>query len=94
MHSMPYVGITENETGDLQFYGGIFAEVFKELARSLNFSFTVTKPSDGEWGSLKDDGTWSGMVGQLQTKQVDFGMYGRLCNCALAIHLDICNSQL
>ena len=74
MHSMPYVGITENETGDLQFYGGIFAEVFKELARSLNFSFTVTNPCDGEWGSLKDDGTWSGMVGQLETKKVDFGM--------------------
>ena len=51
----------------------MFVEVFKELSELLNFTYTVTIPPDGEWGSMKDDGTWSGMVGQLETKIVDIG---------------------
>ena len=67
---MPYVGLSEN---GLQITTGSFGEIFLELSHQLNFSFTVTNPPDGEWGRLKDDGTWSGMVGQLETKAVDFG---------------------
>ena len=67
---MPYVGLSEN---GLQITTGSFGEIFLELSHQLNFSFTVTNPPDGEWGRFKDDGTWSGMVGQLETKAVDFG---------------------
>ena len=49
-------------------------EVFKELSRLLNFSYTTILPRDGEWGAPQDDGTWSGMVGQLHDKIVDIGM--------------------
>lgn len=67
---MPYVDLAEN---GLQITGGTFGEIFIELSHQLNFSFTVTNPPDGEWGAKKADGTWSGMVGQLEMREVDFG---------------------
>ena len=72
--SMPYVSHVQNENGELGLNNGIFVDVFKELSQRLNFSYTVTKPPDGEWGVLKSDGSWSGMVGQLETKEVDLAV--------------------
>ena len=70
LETLPYVGLSED---GLQITKGSFGEIFLELSYQLNFSFTVTNPPDDEWGTSKDDGTWSGMVGQLVTKAVDFG---------------------
>ena len=39
----------------------------------MNFTFTLTPPADGEWGGKLKDGSWSGMVGLLATKQIDIG---------------------
>ena len=71
---MPYVGLQQSDNGKPILDRGIFFETFKELTRLLNFSYETSVPSDGEFGVLKDDGTWSGMVGELHTKRVDFGM--------------------
>ena len=71
---MPYVSLGQSDNGENILDRGIFAEVFKELTKLLNFSYTAILTPDGEWGALKDDGTWSGMVGQLHNKRVDFGM--------------------
>ena len=71
--SLPYVGLRGNGVGDLQIVKGKFGEIFLELSHLLNFSYTLTLPSDGAWGAKMDDGTWSGMVGQLETRQVDLG---------------------
>ena len=38
----------------------------------MNFTYTLTKPSDGQWGVLKN-GKWTGMIGALQRKEVDIG---------------------
>ena len=70
---MPYVGLTQNENDEIILDNGMFVEVFKDLSQLLNFSYTVTSPPDNEWGAMKDDGTWSGMVGQLEAKIVDIG---------------------
>ena len=75
---MPYVSLSDNGAGELQINSGIFGDVFNRLSQVLNFSYTVINPSDGEWGSVKIDGTWSGMVGQLATKTVDFGTQTKL----------------
>ena len=73
--ALPYVSRTQNENGEIHLDNGTFVEIFNELSESLNFSYTVTTPPDGEWGSKKDDGTWSGMVGQLAAKTVDVGRH-------------------
>ena len=38
----------------------------------MNFTYTLRKPSDGQWGVLKN-GKWTGMIGALQRKEVDIG---------------------
>ena len=71
---MPYIGLSQSDNGETIIDRGIFVEVFNEVTRLLNISYTTIVPPDGEWGALKDDGTWSGMVGQLHTKRVDIGI--------------------
>ena len=70
---MPYIGLTKSNEGAIHLDNGMFVDVFKELSRLLNFSYTVIEPPDGQWGAMKPDGKWSGMVGQLERKEVDFG---------------------
>ena len=50
---------------------GMFAEVFFALQGVLNFTFILTRPPDGQWGSLQSDGTWTGMVRELQEGRAD-----------------------
>ena len=52
---------------------GMFPEVFFTLQYALNFTFVVTKPPDGQWGAIQSDGTWSGMVRELQEDRADIG---------------------
>ena len=37
----------------------------------MNFTYSVVEPPDGQWGAIRPDGTWTGMVGLLQEKKVD-----------------------
>ena len=52
---------------------GMFAEVFFALQYVLNFTFVVTKPPDEQWGAIQSDGTWTGMVKELQQERADIG---------------------
>ena len=86
---MPYVGLRQSDSDQIILDRGIFAEVFNELTKLLNFSYTTIVPPDGEWGALKDDGTWSGMVGQLHTKRVDIGILLVDCMMNLSTNQDL-----
>ena len=39
----------------------------------MNFTFESRKPKDGEFGSKRKDGSWSGMVGELIDGSADLG---------------------
>ena len=39
----------------------------------MNFTFTIKRPKDGEWGILQKNGSWTGMVGMLARQEIDFG---------------------
>ena len=75
--NMPSVSFRKPDklTGKILLENGTFVDIFKELSKLLNFSYSVTVPHDKTWGRIKDDGTWSGMVGQLESKVVDFGTF-------------------
>ena len=36
-----------------------------DLFCHLSFSFEIKEPSDGKYGALHKNGTWSGIIGQL-----------------------------
>ena len=40
----------------------------------MNFTYTVTKPPDGQFGSRMKNNTWTGMVHMLQNQEVDIGI--------------------
>ena len=73
MGSNSFVSATFDENNEIELWDGIFVDVFMELSIMLNFSYKVTTPSDKEFGIIKSDGSWSGMVGQLATKEADVG---------------------
>ena len=39
----------------------------------LNFTYYLSKPPDGQWGAIQPDGSWSGMVNELQQERADMG---------------------
>ena len=39
----------------------------------MNFTYITTKPREGAFGNLQDDGSWNGMVGNLKNQEVDVG---------------------
>ncbi|XP_046364310.2 glutamate receptor 3-like [Haliotis rufescens] len=51
-------------------YEGYCFEVLNVLAKDLNFSVQLVEPDDGEWGLLVD-GKWTGLIGQLEQRDVD-----------------------
>ena len=73
--NMPSLSFRKTETGKILLENGTFVDVFMELSKLLNFSYSVILPPDKTWGRIKDDGTWSGMVGQLESKVVDVGIF-------------------
>ena len=49
----------------------------------MNFTYSVTEPPDGQWGSLRPDGTWTGKVGMLQEKKADLGTRQLTHTCSM-----------
>ena len=60
--------------GEFEFKG-MYADVFLELQNMLNFTFVLKKSPDGQWGTLRSDGTWTGMIRELQDQRVDIGNF-------------------
>ena len=40
----------------------------------LNFTYTLKKPSDGQYGAINSDGSWTGMIGEIQAEKADMGI--------------------
>ena len=55
----------------------------------MNFTYKLKRPPDGQWGSLKDNGQWTGMVKELHLKEADIGIYD--IYLILACLLNLCN---
>ena len=41
----------------------------------MNFTYSVIKPPDGQYGAVQPDRTWSGMVGLLTTQDIDIAAF-------------------
>ena len=37
----------------------------------MNFTYTLIKPPDGQWGAIQPDGSWNGMVKMLADQEID-----------------------
>ena len=59
--------VKNNETS----FEGFSIELLDMLQRSLNFTYSLHE-IDG-FGSLRDDGSWNGLVGAIVDGHLDFG---------------------
>ncbi|XP_037790593.1 glutamate receptor ionotropic, kainate 4-like [Penaeus monodon] len=73
-HWPPHLLITEDEeTGNFTMEGPMFS-LLETLAEAMNFSYTLTRPPDGYWGAPLENGSWTGMVGQIYRKEADLAL--------------------
>ncbi len=52
-------------------FTGLIADIVTKMADMSNFTVEWVIPPDGAYGSQISDGSWNGMIGLLQEKQVD-----------------------
>jgi hypothetical protein len=52
----------------------------------MNFTYTVHKPPDGNWGIIKSDNSWNGMVEMLAAQTADIGKH-LIVNCFTIIYI-------
>ncbi len=57
--------VMETQGNDTAAYSGISIDILEHLALSLNFTYTLVLPADGEWGR-EVNGSWTGLVGMLE----------------------------
>jgi hypothetical protein len=50
--------------------------MFELVQSRLGFNFTFVDSIDGTPGILGPDGNWSGLIGMIQRKYIDFGIQG------------------
>ncbi|XP_050405578.2 glutamate receptor ionotropic, kainate 1 [Patella vulgata] len=55
-------------------YNGLCIDLLIELSRSMNFSYTIYLPPDGEWGGRTSNGNWTGIIGELQYENADISV--------------------
>jgi hypothetical protein len=52
----------------------------------MNFTYTVRTPPDGNWGTIKSDNSWNGMVGLLAAQTADIGKHS-IVNCLTMLYI-------
>ncbi|KAF2363864.1 Ionotropic glutamate receptor [Trinorchestia longiramus] len=50
---------------------GVLGELLEIMKDIMNFTYSVTTPSDNQFGSLLSNGSWTGMVGDLVSDRAD-----------------------
>ncbi|XP_068218545.1 glutamate receptor ionotropic, kainate glr-3-like [Palaemon carinicauda] len=66
----PWVKTTDASLG----YTGILYKVLNTIANKLNFTYSVISPADRQWGRELPNGSFSGMIGMCQRKEVDLAL--------------------
>ena len=65
MVNPPYVIRADAGCSKQDCYLGSFADVVTLLANIMNFTFTIVNPEDKQFGTKLQNGTFTGMIGEL-----------------------------
>ncbi|XP_071520481.1 probable glutamate receptor [Panulirus ornatus] len=69
----PYITLVKDGRTIVQ-ATGILMELLDTFSESYNFTYTLKLPDDDQWGSQQDDGTWTGMVGEVYRKEMEMAL--------------------
>ena len=73
IHDPPYVGIHRLSNGTYRYDGYLFA-IWEIIAHELKLRYRIESLADGGYGNLDENGTWSGMVGELAYGRADLAL--------------------
>ena len=65
-----------NDDGEIVLLGGIYQDTLSNLEARLNFSTRTVIPPDKKWGNVHPNGSWTGLIRQLEYKEVDMSSAG------------------
>ncbi|XP_042856454.1 glutamate receptor-like [Penaeus japonicus] len=69
----PFVLFKDHEDGSFT-TSGLMMDFMRILTSKLNFTFSVIKSMDGEWGRVFANGSVTGMIGMCHRKEVDMAL--------------------
>ncbi|XP_068227741.1 probable glutamate receptor [Palaemon carinicauda] len=69
----PWVIFKEEPDGSL-LKSGIVIDMFNTIAEKMNFTYSVKRPPDVEWGRELPNGSFTGMIGMCQRNEVDVAL--------------------
>ncbi|XP_063843812.1 probable glutamate receptor isoform X2 [Scylla paramamosain] len=53
---------------------GILGRAYEHMMQVANFTSTCFATKDGQWGGLRKDGTWTGMIGDIVSGRTDIAL--------------------
>jgi len=57
-----------------QFIGGVELKIIREIAKRLQRRVILTTPTDGgQWGDIQENGSLTGLIGDIAKGKVDVG---------------------
>ncbi|RUS76047.1 hypothetical protein EGW08_016177 [Elysia chlorotica] len=69
----PFVIKTMKE-GEAPSYTGFCIDLLDEFAKRLKFRYQIVESHDGQFGSMNEDSTWSGVIGMVIQKKAALGI--------------------
>ncbi|XP_046548102.1 uncharacterized protein LOC124258072 [Haliotis rubra] len=74
--TMPWPGfVIKSVSGTNTTYSGFCMDLLKGISERLNFTYRLVEPADDNYGRVRN-GRWTGLVGQLVRREVDFSVAG------------------
>ena len=70
VHDPPYMIVSQGENGTMSCSGYLY-DVWSIMAKALNIRFKMVPLLSGDYGTLHENGTWTGMVGDLVYGRAD-----------------------
>lgn len=64
-------------------------QLIRALSEILDFKFEILIPPDGEYGYVKPDGNWTGMVGMVQREEADVSIGRMLSSYSRSLVVDL-----
>ncbi|THD26358.1 hypothetical protein D915_002938 [Fasciola hepatica] len=69
---MPYIiGYNLTAEGELVNATGVTIDILDLMARKFSFRYRLWTPSDGQYGVLLENGSWTGLIKDLTNKRID-----------------------
>ncbi|XP_050692921.1 glutamate receptor-like [Eriocheir sinensis] len=69
---VPYTLVTE--VNGTMTVGGPMGKLLDSFSRIFNVDYMFVQPPDKAWGQKYPNGSWDGMIGQLQRREVEFAV--------------------